>query len=46
LVAGAKIVKPIAVGELLTYDHVELNADSLIVKLRKQQDDLGLTYAS
>jgi len=46
LVAGAKIIKPIAVGELLTYDHVELNADSLIVKLRKQQDDLGLTYAS
>jgi hypothetical protein len=25
---------------------VELNADSLIVKLRKQQDELGLTYAS
>jgi predicted homoserine dehydrogenase-like protein len=46
LVAGAKIIKPIGVGELLTYDHVELNADSLIVKLRKQQDDLGLTYAS
>jgi predicted homoserine dehydrogenase-like protein len=46
LVAGAKIIKPIAAGELLTYDHVELNADSLIVKLRKQQDDLGLTYAS
>jgi predicted homoserine dehydrogenase-like protein len=46
LVAGAKIIKPIAVGELLTYDHVELNADSLIVKLRKQQDDQGLTYAS
>jgi predicted homoserine dehydrogenase-like protein len=46
LVAGAKIIKPIGVGELLTYDHVELKADSLIVKLRKQQDDLGLTYAS
>jgi predicted homoserine dehydrogenase-like protein len=46
LVAGAKIIKPIGVGELLTYDHVELKTDSLIVKLRKQQDDLGLTYAS
>ena len=46
LVAGAKIIKPIGVGELLTYDHVELKADSLIVKLRKEQDALGLTYAS
>jgi predicted homoserine dehydrogenase-like protein len=46
LVAGAKIIKPIGVGELLTYDHVELKADSLIVKLRKEQDAQGLTYAS
>lgn len=45
LIAGAKIIKSIAVGELLTYDHVELKTDSLIVKLRMQQDDLGLTYA-
>ncbi len=46
LIAGAKIVKPIGVGELLTYDHVELNQDSFIVALRKKQDELGLTYAS
>jgi predicted homoserine dehydrogenase-like protein len=46
LIAGAKIIKSIGVGELLTYDHVELMADSLIVKLRKEQDALGLTYAS
>lgn len=46
LVAGAKVVKPIGVGELLTYDHVELKADSLIVSLRKLQDEMGLTYAS
>jgi predicted homoserine dehydrogenase-like protein len=45
LVAGAKIVKPIGVGELLAYDHVELNQDSFIVQLRKKQDELGLTYA-
>jgi predicted homoserine dehydrogenase-like protein len=45
IVAGAKIIKPIGVGELLTYDHVELDQNSVIVKLRKQQDDLGLTYA-
>ena len=46
LVGGAKIIKAIGVSELLTYDHVELRTDSIIVKLRKQQDDLGLTYAS
>jgi predicted homoserine dehydrogenase-like protein len=33
------------VGELLTYDHVELDRDSFIVALRKKQDELGLTYA-
>lgn len=46
LIAGAKIIKAIGVGELLTYDHVELKSDSLIVALRKQQDEMGLTYAS
>jgi predicted homoserine dehydrogenase-like protein len=45
LIAGAKIVKSIGVGELLTYDHVELDRDSFIVALRKKQDELGLTYA-
>ena len=45
LVQGATVVKAIKAGELLTYDHVELNEDSLIVKLRRQQDAMGLTYA-
>jgi predicted homoserine dehydrogenase-like protein len=45
LIADAKIIKPIGVGELVTYDHVELNHDSFIVQLRKKQDELGLTYA-
>jgi predicted homoserine dehydrogenase-like protein len=45
LVQGATVVKAIKAGELLTYDHVELNEDSLIVKLRHQQDAMGLTYA-
>jgi predicted homoserine dehydrogenase-like protein len=45
LIAEAKLIKPIGVGELLTYDHVELNQDSFIVQLRKKQDELGLTYA-
>ena len=39
------LLKAIKAGELLTYDHVELNEDSLIVKLRRQQDAMGLTYA-
>jgi predicted homoserine dehydrogenase-like protein len=46
LVAGAKIIKPIGVGELLTYEHIELKAGSLIVSLRSLQDEMGLTYAS
>jgi predicted homoserine dehydrogenase-like protein len=42
LAAGATITKAIKAGELLTYDHVELE-DSFILKLRKQQDALGLS---
>ena len=42
LAAGATIKKAIKAGELLTYDHVELE-DSFILQLRKQQDALGLS---
>ena len=42
LAAGATIKKAIKAGELLTYDHVDLE-DSFILKLRKQQDALGLS---
>ena len=42
LAAGATINKAIKAGELLTYDHVDLE-DSFILKLRKQQDALGLS---
>ena len=42
LAAGATVTKAIKAGELLTYDHVELE-DSFILKLRKQQDALGLS---
>ena len=45
LVQGATVTKAIKAGELLTYDHVELKEDSLIVQLRRKQDELGLTYA-
>jgi len=46
VIAGAKVVKAIGVNELLTYENVQLKEDSLIVRLRKEQDSLGLTYAS
>ena len=36
LTGRAKIVKPVKKGELLTYDHVELNQSSLTYNLRKE----------
>lgn len=45
LIEGAIVQKPIKLGDLISYDQVELNESSLIVKLRRQQDQLGLTYA-
>ena len=38
--------RDVPVGTLLTYDDVELDKNSLIVALRKEQDEMGLTYAS
>lgn len=46
LIAGATVRKAIKTGEFLTYEHVNLNQDSLIVQLRAEQDALGLTYSS
>ncbi len=46
LIQNAIVKNDVPVGTLLTYDDVELDATSLIVKLRKEQDDMGLTYAS
>ena len=34
------LTKDIKKGEVLTYDHVKLNNDNLIVQLRKLQDEL------
>lgn len=45
LIEGAIVQKPIKVGDLISYDQVEVNETSLIVKLRREQDRLGLTYA-
>ncbi|MCX6430040.1 MAG: SAF domain-containing protein [Actinobacteria bacterium] len=46
LIQGAIVQKAIKVGDLITYDHVQLNEKSLIVQLRRMQDNLGLTYAA
>ena len=35
-----KLLKPKKAGEIITYDDVELNHDSLVVQLRKLQDEL------
>ena len=45
IIQGAIVQKPIKVGDLITYDHVQLNESSLIVQLRRLQDSLALTYA-
>jgi predicted homoserine dehydrogenase-like protein len=38
------VQKEIKTGELITYDHVQLDESSFIVQLRRLQDSLGLTY--
>jgi predicted homoserine dehydrogenase-like protein len=40
LAPGAKVVRPVAVGEIVTWDDVLLDEASLVVKLRRQQDAL------
>jgi len=45
LIQNAIVQKPIKLGELISYDQVELDESSLIVQLRRKQDALGLTYA-
>ncbi|KAA3644721.1 MAG: hypothetical protein DWQ07_15035 [Chloroflexi bacterium] len=35
---GAKIIKPVRAGEIVTWDNVALDEDSTVVKLRRQQD--------
>ena len=46
LLQNAVLKRDISVNTLLTYDDVELDPNSLIVKLRKEQDEMGLTYGS
>ncbi|CAB4833321.1 unannotated protein [freshwater metagenome] len=44
IIAKAVVTKPIKVGDLITYDQVQVDESSEIVKLRRLQDSLGLTY--
>ncbi len=37
---GGKIVKPVKAGQAISYSDIELKEDSLIVKLRREQDKL------
>lgn len=38
LAPGAKMVKPASKGDIITWNHVELDENSTIVKLRREQD--------
>ena len=40
LAPGAEVVRPVAAGEIVTWDDVNLDEDSTVVKLRRQQDGL------
>jgi len=40
LAPGAQVVRPVPAGEILTWDDVQLDEDSTVVKLRRQQDAL------
>jgi len=40
LAPGAEIVQSVAVNEIVTWDDVHLDEDSVVVKLRRQQDTL------
>jgi predicted homoserine dehydrogenase-like protein len=40
LAPGAKVVQPVPAGEILTWNAVKLDEDSVVVKLRRQQDAL------
>ena len=40
LAPGAEVVRSVAAGDVLTWDDVRLDEDSVVVKLRRQQDAL------
>jgi predicted homoserine dehydrogenase-like protein len=40
LAPGARVLRPLASGEVVTWEDVKLDEDSLVVRLRRQQDAL------
>jgi predicted homoserine dehydrogenase-like protein len=38
LAQGAKVIRPVATGDIITWDDVALDENSVVVKLRRQQD--------
>jgi len=38
LAPGAEVIQPVAAGEILTWEDVRLDEDSIVVRLRRQQD--------
>ena len=40
LAPGARVVRPVAAGDVVTWDDVKLDEDRAVVKLRRQQDAL------
>jgi predicted homoserine dehydrogenase-like protein len=40
LAPGAEVVRPVAAGAIVTWDDVKLDEDSIVVKLRRQQEAL------
>jgi predicted homoserine dehydrogenase-like protein len=40
LAPGAKLLRPISKGEIITWDHVALDEDSTVVQLRRHQDSI------
>ena len=45
LIQHAVVKRAVKVDSLLTYDDVDLDENSTIVKLRRLQDQMGLTYS-
>jgi predicted homoserine dehydrogenase-like protein len=41
LAPGAEVTRPVAAGQILTWDDVRLDEESLVVKLRRQQDAMA-----
>jgi predicted homoserine dehydrogenase-like protein len=39
LAPGAKVVRPLSRGQILTWDDVSLDEESIVVKLRRRQDE-------